>query len=500
MEDAARMVNSLGGITADMEWVYDPNTTYGFKSVMVLRTDTTNNCLALGAGDAVTKLGFTPGTYDCGNKDRTDNNPEQVALLIEGGNLSQENSRLGPLIHLGLDNKLERRTGLSLLSDFHDNVCAETTAVIWEIQALNTEITALTHIVEETSQAAYDPSQIALDKAIAFRAECYPALAYDNAICSNWDGRIDGTQWVIDHTFEQQIIEGVNSSNVGVPVVGPGDSTIVSKSDFTMAVDPSFDRRIANYFDIHLPYTPDSTVYYEPVIRFRDNLDEIPGTWTGWDYSVDVDGSYSVNNQVVFTMNTSVPQFNIVYTPGDKTNVRYSTDSSALAIRWEDGTTTSVEEFPYTSYTTIGDMRTAINLVPDITTNGTATVDASSPGFLAASGSITTTNIYPSLRPAFVDYYTISEKTLSDRTDYVPPRAVSVAGRFAYLDGTREEQIRQHVIDEELLRSLDGEEGNLYIWANNRYNRRQGCEARLVQTEKLIEMNGTALSVNQTLL
>jgi hypothetical protein len=53
---------------------------------------------------------------------------------------------------------------------------------------------------------------------------------------------------------------------------------------------------------------------------------------------------------------------------------------------------------------------------------------------------------------------------------------------------------------EEILRTSTGDPGDLYTWANNRFNRRQGCYARLKQIEQQIASNQSALSINKSLM
>ena len=87
-----------------------------------------------------------------------------------------------------------------------------------------------------------------------------------------------------------------------------------------------------------------------------------------------------------------------------------------------------------------------------------------------------------------------------ERFYMMPLETIISQTRKTYLYPTRENQIFQHVVDEELLRASDGATGNLYNWADNRFNRRNGCDARLAQIEKQIEANNSALEISKRII
>ena len=120
------------------------------------------------------------------------------------------------------------------------------------------------------------------------------------------------------------------------------------------------------------------------------------------------------------------------------------------------------------------------------------------------SGDIdTTAAIYRGLRGSTVAYQTISDKLYIERIHFARDRSSALTGRAAYLE-LREPEIRNNFKAEEILRNNTGDNmgdpSDLYIWANNRFNRRQGCYARLKQIEKQIESNQSALQINQNLI
>jgi hypothetical protein len=177
-------------------------------------------------------------------------------------------------------------------------------------------------------------------------------------------------------------------------------------------------------------------------------------------------------------------------------NHSYFIDSTSLYIAWD----SSAKYYDYVSYPTVGSIKAGINAdVPGLDAFGG--VDASYSGFKIIGSTTIPPNasIYPALRPCWADYYTTDSQLLTLRDSSANVRKTEVENRLAFLHD-RTNQIRQHVLDEEYFVSASGSTGNLYDWANNRFNRSTGCEARLKQIEKLIEMNHSSLTISRMFL
>jgi hypothetical protein len=183
------------------------------------------------------------------------------------------------------------------------------------------------------------------------------------------------------------------------------------------------------------------------------------------------------------------------------TGLQYTTNMTSLQLSWTH-VSSETSTFPYADYTTVAAIRTGINGLAGIVTHPIKTgADTSRPPFKFDSGFIPPdATLYPTLRPLTVYYPTISDEMLYDRTTFVHDRSDVVTARITYLDETRQPQIINHIKSEEYLRATDGGTGNLYNWADNRFNRSQGCLARLRQTEKIIERNKSALAINKRLM
>lgn len=216
-------------------------------------------------------------------------------------------------------------------------------------------------------------------------------------------------------------------------------------------------------------------------------------------YQRGIDNRYSINNQVTF--NLFQPElFSIGFT-SDKTSPYMITDSSALTLRWVDPYGSYSTSFLYADHTDVADMKASINGLTGFDATGNNIYDTVISAFKLNSSEYLNprVSVYPGLKPCFVDYQTISDRNLTDRTDYIVSRINQIDYRLGYLEGTRKSEIIQTAVNEELFRATDGGWGNIYIWANNRFNRVQGCESKLVQIKSLIARNKSALTVNRTL-
>jgi hypothetical protein len=195
-----------------------------------------------------------------------------------------------------------------------------------------------------------------------------------------------------------------------------------------------------------------------------------------------------------------ITAFKIFY---EMTNYSYNAGPADISISWDGDGTSNSRSFPFSAYSTIGSLKAIIDYVPGLAVSGDPLKNPL-PSILApGSGFINpTVSIYFSptpLRDLFVDYVTISDQILSDRTSFVNARISELNDRIGYLDTTRTPEIIRSVIREDFLSSSDGSNGpgNLYMWADNRFNRGQGCNARLEQLKKQMERNQSALAINQ---
>jgi hypothetical protein len=159
--------------------------------------------------------------------------------------------------------------------------------------------------------------------------------------------------------------------------------------------------------------------------------------------------------------------------------------------------------YSYASNPTVGVMKTAINAdIPGINANGPALNDASPSCFKPIGTTVIPPDatIYPALRPCFAYLATTDSKLLLDRSNFVnQSRIPETADRLTFLN-SRYTQVIQSITSEEHFRSTNGDTGNLYNWADNRFNRSNGCEARLKQIEKQIELNQASLNVSKRFL
>jgi len=209
-------------------------------------------------------------------------------------------------------------------------------------------------------------------------------------------------------------------------------------------------------------------------------------------------GPAAPGTYVHFSTSNPVALFQIYF---EMSSPRYAVDTTALNLYWETGLTTVKKRLSYDDYPSVLAMKNVINTITGFDASGNISYNTHATYALKlASGSFPPdATFYPGLKPCYVQYQTISERRLSDRTNFDIPREATVSERIVYLDSTREPQIRQYIDSEALLREpADGGNGDLYVWANNRFNRRQGCEARLKQIEKQTEANQSALQINRS--
>jgi hypothetical protein len=240
-------------------------------------------------------------------------------------------------------------------------------------------------------------------------------------------------------------------------------------------------------------------VFSGPSVFFQNNNQAVSGSWSGWDVTPGIDSSYSVNNQISFTID-SIPVIRI-----DRTGFssgKYTTDATSLTLFWVDGVTPHSFNLPYGSLL-VKDVTNAINDLSGFAATGNPVYanDYAASFRLVNLGIINTTAyLYRGLRDCYVNYQTISERLITPRIPQSVDRSSALTARINYLDQTRETQIKNDVVNEQILRTPTGDPSDLYIWANNRFNRRQGSYARLNQIQQQIQSNQSALNINKSFL
>jgi len=463
---AEQLTSNIPGLSATVENVVDPTQSYGYLSTMVLRASYPINYLKLGDNATTSKLGFVPGAVSIGNFDRNSHLPEIISDSSEAGYLVNEAVAL--IAMFDEYNRMDR---------INNDLVNASTAINGEIDSLNNEIpkieaqiSALNQIIKEPSiitsytdaSAALLNASIALDQANA-------ALGYNLDILTlDWKWPINFQEFTQDFTN----INGLTSITL------------------TVTPDPLYDPRILNY---------DIPLYglYTPVVTFSDGS-IVGGTWTGWDGSVG--GNYSATNQIQFNL-ANTPVFTI-QAGAPVSNAYYITDSTALNLYWKVGGVADSTALVY-SDSTVGYIKNIINGISGFSTSGDPVYnDYSSAAFKLNYSPINpNATVYYGLRDATITYQTISELTLNQRYSFA-------TGRYPYLTdtrttqlNTREGEIRNDLAAEEILKTeTTGVPGDLYTWANNRFNRRQGCYAKLKQIEQQIASNQTALNINKSLM
>jgi hypothetical protein len=236
----------------------------------------------------------------------------------------------------------------------------------------------------------------------------------------------------------------------------------------------------------------------------------LDGTWSGYD---PLSGNHYSDPTQNFTFHRSDEALLLThYFDGHLYD--YYVDTTSLAIN-QDAT---YYYYIFSSYLTLAALRSAINAdfapVPltGLYASGNASLGLMPPKFvpIGSSGSpipLLVPNTYkiypdftgmlPTLSSCNVNYYTIDDQYLADRSSFDTTRLTNISNRESFIL-TRESQIKTNMLQEEYFMSLDtSNTGNLYEWADNRFNRSVGCEARLTQIEKQIQMNTAGLDVNQ---
>jgi hypothetical protein len=187
----------------------------------------------------------------------------------------------------------------------------------------------------------------------------------------------------------------------------------------------------------------------------------------------------------------------------DMTSFTYSTDTTALNINWVSNSIPQSQTFVYGSQT-LTDIMNDIDSITSLWSTIPLLIDPTdyAASFAFASGIIPVgaTSLNRGLRDCTVAYQTISDRILDNRLNADTTRIGYLTDRTNYLGAVREPEIMISVEEEEILRNPDGSPSDLYIWANNRFNRRQGCYSRLYQIQQQIASNQSALDINKNLI
>jgi hypothetical protein len=483
----ARLLTSgIDGLTCTSERILDPTTTYGYKNTLVMRTTYPANKLEMGDNTTVDKLGFSSDQTATGNLDRTDQRPEIVLDGFERNFISAEQGYLNTLNFY--PDKLDRTSpaGITATNNAAIEMTNERNTIFEEIPKIEVQITATGNIIAEGGIPSGDASAAHL-AATLFLTDTSTAKADIDPILLNWEGKGVNWKWSLDFIEHTQIVRGLDGAGIGIETGWVTD--IEGQTSFILQAPAGDDRRILDAVIFSVPYTP--------AIEGETDSSTIPGVWTGWEVSYD----YSLNNQITFNINTPT-----VITLTDTTtvsNLRYMTDTTAINLLWEISGDTYQEVYRYNDYNSVGAIKAALNSSAVVSATGSAIYNSNiSEAFVLTTQYINPTAIVtPGLRKATVTYQTISDKLLDERLAFINPplgRDSTLSIRISFLE-TREPQLYNSISNEGLL--LDGgDPGDIYAWANNRFNRRQGCYAKLKQIEQQIASNKSALDINKSFI
>lgn len=460
------ITQGLHGGRASYEWVTDLSNPYGYKQVLILRTTNSHNQLVIhqdSSGTAV-KLGLLPSVLSSdatyiGNNDNTAHKPELLSINNENLYLVNEYSSLMSM--LSVSNKLLRNPAdasavyVYCFNEFL-NVGNEYTKVFEQILALN-------NLVKETTVPSYSRNVTALQIDTSSFFDCYNAYQTDYTTLNDIATR-GALKWSINLTYGAQYI--------------------------TPTSDVRINFQCSSGYNCGFVDATIESVYYAPVSYFQDTLQPIDGTFDGTWTPAPTGNRYTTDNFLSFTVTDHTDM--LILTATDATSHSYSNDIFNFYV---DGT-----PFPYITYPLISNMKTAINaFAVGVAATGNTFYDSYAAGFRGSGIINPDATVYPGLRPCIISYYTINDKSLGDRTSFYTNRTTQLNNRKTFLYN-RESQIFSDVLLEEYLRASDGATGNIYNWANNRFNRNNGCEARLKQIEKQIQMNQAGLQVNKNQL
>jgi len=348
------------------ERVVDPYTTYGYRNTLVLRSDGVANKIQLGTGSAVSKLGFTPGQVVYGNLNTADHTPE---LLMDNQELYELAFRTDPdpdipgneiadleqIDATGLLNKLNRidSTTLDVVDDVYQRVGTELGYLNVEVTRLNTEVSALGTILQESTLPSYGNSLIAYNKALIARTNAIVARNYAADIYPDWQDKTNNWKWVLDFTDSTQYIRGTLDGTGVDQSSGPGIISIGGQDTFILETPAGYEVRFLNA-------TIDGTSF-TPQLTYENNGLPVDGSWTGWDTSSYVDGSYSVDNQITFHFNSQ-----LIFTLRNDplfTGTAFKTTLTDYSLNWGETGGLQSKVFNYGSYPSVQSLMNGINAV-----------------------------------------------------------------------------------------------------------------------------------------
>lgn len=357
---ASTLTSAIGGIKISYEPILSPADPYGYKTALVIRSDSTVNSLIIGSGSANKKLGFTPGATSIGNLDRTGQNPESALLKLEhdhmmgtvAGYSLNEYQDMFAVIEAGFPDRLNRLNFLTQVNEAHSHIVKEANLTALELDRLQKEITATEIIMQEPSiTPSYGDATLAHDNAVAMYNATVPANAYNWSIANDWEGKNGDWQWALDFDSTRQFIAGIGASSIGVDHTGAGITPIDGQYSFILEVPAGYDRRILNA-------TIDSFDYSPRVYSATDNT-EFNGTWS----MMDVPYQYSATNQARFNLDESSALFYIIQDSLRPDPTCYTVPTS-LGLFWVEDEGSVTKTFPFTTYPKLGDLTRAIDAVP----------------------------------------------------------------------------------------------------------------------------------------
>jgi len=220
-----------------------------------------------------------------------------------------------------------------------------------------------------------------------------------------------------------------------------------------------------------------------------------------------VSNNYSLNNDATFTIDDSYTLFGFRIQSG-VVGAQYTVGALGIDFFWQDVSGFYSQFIDYVTYPTIGVFKTAVASLTGLDTSsgffvaGDSVYDSSASACFKLNpySSISPdASVYPGLRDCTVGYYTISDQLLLDRSSYVLARDSTLGNRISALT-SRQASIMANIDTEAILRDTDGNTGDLYAWSDLRFNRRQGCDAKLKQIEAQIASNKSASNTNQRIL
>jgi hypothetical protein len=357
------------------EWVEDPTTPFGYRSVLVLRTRGSGNKISIGDNTTMLKLGFTSDTTVFGNNVNptlsvsSDPSPEYAWDMREYNDLTSEASLLNTVRLAGIPNYLDRQLHTSFnsntdVSGIRTLALDESSVITIELIRDSSQLASLSKILLEPTMAGYADSSNAYNTDMTFYGVSRSAQIYDGSFTAYY-GQPNELWWVLDIHGYSQAVNWKDTTGKGVPNPGPGYTSINGERTFFIHVDNdgTNDKRFLNA-------TLLDTSNYSPIVYFVDTGTQVDGTWNaGWDPSVSSQYSTSANN-ITFEINDSTPQFVMAYSPA---SFSYQVTPTSMIISWNG---LYSKTYPFGTYSTIGSLRGIINTLAGITASGSSPTDS----------------------------------------------------------------------------------------------------------------------------